>query len=48
MARFVNVFVAAQLLLVVSPVALRPTEAAKSFTVDYDKDTFMKDGQPFR
>ena len=21
---------------------------AKSFTIDYDKDTFMKDGQPFR
>lgn len=21
---------------------------ARSFTIDYDKDTFMKDGQPFR
>lgn len=25
------------------------TEAgARSFTIDYDKDTFLKDGQPFR
>ena len=46
MARFVTVVVSVQLLLV-SLLALK-AEAAKSFTVDYDKDTFLKDGQPFR
>ena len=32
--------------IVVSLLAVKAE--ARSFTIDYDKDTFMKDGQPFR
>ena len=46
MAKFVAVFFCVQFL--VSSLLSLGTEATKSFTIDYEKDTFLKDGQPFR
>ena len=49
MAKFVAILLSVQLLIIITvSLVSAETEAAKSFTVDYDQDTFLKDGQPFR
>ena len=46
MAKFVAIIFCVQLLAALSLLSVEIE--AKTFTVDKDQDTFLKDGQPFR